>query len=132
MGGVGTLYLAVRYPEVWAAVAPAGGPIAAWSYPFERLRDFHVPVQIARWRQVDAAFSLDGFGDHRALARFAHRPARCLGVAERHEAHVRHKRPDPFLCRRRRRESEPTASTVEMALESDQLDAFGLAAHHIW
>ena len=45
MGGVGTLYLAVRYPEVWAAVAPAGGPIAAWSYPFERLRDFHVPVR---------------------------------------------------------------------------------------
>ena len=45
MGGVGTLFLAVRHPEVWAAVAPTGGVIAAWSYPFERLREFHVPVR---------------------------------------------------------------------------------------
>ena len=45
MGGIGTLYLAAKYPEVWAAIAPAGGLIAAWSYPFERLRDFHVPVR---------------------------------------------------------------------------------------
>jgi len=46
MGGIGTLYLAAKYPEVWAAIAPAGGPIAVWSYPFERLRDFHVAVRL--------------------------------------------------------------------------------------
>lgn len=44
MGGVGTLYLAARYPEIWAALAPSGGPVAAWSYPFERLRENHIAV----------------------------------------------------------------------------------------
>ena len=42
MGGVGTQYLAAKYPEYWAAIAPAGGPIAAWSYPFERLKNFKI------------------------------------------------------------------------------------------
>jgi poly(3-hydroxybutyrate) depolymerase len=84
MGGVGTLFLAARYPEVWAAVAPAGGPIAVWSYPFERLRDFHVPVLFvhggldehanAHWSQVlferarevgvEADLSVPPKGDH--------------------------------------------------------------------
>ena len=44
MGGVGTAYLAVKYPAIWAAVAPAGGALAAWSYPIERLRDGGVPA----------------------------------------------------------------------------------------
>jgi poly(3-hydroxybutyrate) depolymerase len=44
MGGVGAAYLAVRYPDVWAAVAPAGGPVAAWSYPFGRLRAAKLPM----------------------------------------------------------------------------------------
>jgi poly(3-hydroxybutyrate) depolymerase len=39
MGGVGTAYLAVKYPKVWAAIAPAGGALAAWSYPAEHLAD---------------------------------------------------------------------------------------------
>ena len=42
MGGLGTVYLAARYPEIWAAIAPSGGPVAAWSYPFERLRRHHI------------------------------------------------------------------------------------------
>jgi pimeloyl-ACP methyl ester carboxylesterase len=39
MGGVGTLYLAAKYPQMWAAISPSGGVIAAWSYPYTRLRD---------------------------------------------------------------------------------------------
>jgi len=42
MGGGGVAYLAVRYPEIWAAIAPSGGPFAAWSYPYFRLRDYHI------------------------------------------------------------------------------------------
>lgn len=42
MGGIGTLYLAAKYPGVWAAIAPAGGPIEAWTYPYQRLREHHV------------------------------------------------------------------------------------------
>jgi poly(3-hydroxybutyrate) depolymerase len=42
MGAMGTAYLAVRYPEVWAAISPSGGPFAAWSYPYSRLRDNHI------------------------------------------------------------------------------------------
>jgi poly(3-hydroxybutyrate) depolymerase len=44
MGGVGTLYLAAKYPETWAAIAPAGGVIAAWSYPYGRLQRGRVAV----------------------------------------------------------------------------------------
>ncbi|MEO6341313.1 MAG: prolyl oligopeptidase family serine peptidase [Caulobacteraceae bacterium] len=44
MGGVGTAYLAVKYPDIWAAVAPAGGALAAWSYPIEKLRDHKLPA----------------------------------------------------------------------------------------
>lgn len=44
MGGVGTLYLAAKYSNIWAAISPEGGPIAAWSYPFRRMRDAHIPV----------------------------------------------------------------------------------------
>lgn len=44
MGGVGTAYLAAKYPEMWAAVAPCGGPLAAWSYPFAQLRKHHLPA----------------------------------------------------------------------------------------
>ena len=43
MGGIGTQYLAAKYPDMWAAIAPAGG-IAPWSYPYGRLRDFRVAV----------------------------------------------------------------------------------------
>lgn len=42
MGGLGTTYLAARYPEIWAAIAPSGGPVAAWSYPFWRLRQYDI------------------------------------------------------------------------------------------
>ncbi len=44
MGGAGAAYLAVKYPQRWAAVSPSGGPVAAWSYPFERLRANTLPV----------------------------------------------------------------------------------------
>lgn len=44
MGGVGTAYLAAKYPAMWAAIAPSGGPLAAWSYPFARLRTNKVPA----------------------------------------------------------------------------------------
>lgn len=53
MGGVGTLYLGARYPEVWAALAPSGGPIAAWSYPYERLRNNHIALLLVHG-QLDA------------------------------------------------------------------------------
>jgi poly(3-hydroxybutyrate) depolymerase len=39
MGGVGTAYLAVKYPKVWAAISPSGGVVAAWAYPAEHLQD---------------------------------------------------------------------------------------------
>lgn len=46
MGGIGALYLGVRHPEIWAAMAPSGGPVAAWSYPYERLREGHVALML--------------------------------------------------------------------------------------
>jgi poly(3-hydroxybutyrate) depolymerase len=46
MGGIGALYLGARHPEVWAAMAPSGGQVAAWSYPYERLRDGHVALML--------------------------------------------------------------------------------------
>ena len=42
MGGGGTAYLAARHPEIWAAIAPSGGPFAAWSYPYFQLREHHI------------------------------------------------------------------------------------------
>ena len=44
MGGAGTLAIAARRPEMFAALSPSGGPVAAWSYPFARLRNARVPV----------------------------------------------------------------------------------------
>jgi poly(3-hydroxybutyrate) depolymerase len=44
MGGLGTAYLAARYPEVWAAIAPSGGPFSAWSYPYFQLREHRIPA----------------------------------------------------------------------------------------
>lgn len=44
MGGAGTQYLAAKYPEKWAAVATGGLPIAAWAYPFRRLRSGNVAI----------------------------------------------------------------------------------------
>jgi poly(3-hydroxybutyrate) depolymerase len=44
MGGIGTEFLAVKYPQLWAAVAPAGCPTPVWSYPFEQLSKSHVAV----------------------------------------------------------------------------------------
>jgi len=42
MGGGGVAYLAARYPQLWAAIAPSGGPFAAWSYPYFQLREHHI------------------------------------------------------------------------------------------
>jgi len=42
MGGGGTAYLAARYPQIWAGIAPSGGPFAAWSYPYFQLREHHI------------------------------------------------------------------------------------------
>jgi poly(3-hydroxybutyrate) depolymerase len=42
MGGGGVAYLAARYPEIWTAIAPSGGPFAAWSYPYSQLREHHI------------------------------------------------------------------------------------------
>lgn len=84
MGGVGTLYLGVRYPGIWAALAPSGGPLAAWSYPYERLRQGHVALllihgdqdehsnvaasraimEAARAEHVDAALLVVKGGNH--------------------------------------------------------------------
>jgi para-nitrobenzyl esterase len=84
MGGVGTLYLGARYPEIWAGLAPSGGPIAAWSYPYERLRQGHVALLLvhgdrdahsnplasrailvaALAQQVDASILIVKDGDH--------------------------------------------------------------------
>ena len=44
MGGIGTEFLAVKHPELWAAVAPAGCPTPVWSYPFDQLRKNGVAV----------------------------------------------------------------------------------------
>jgi poly(3-hydroxybutyrate) depolymerase len=83
-GGVGTLYLAAKYPNMWAAIAPQGGVIAAWSYPYWRLRDARLPVLVvhgdhdehcnAKWSRAmvdrarldgaDAAFLLVKGGTH--------------------------------------------------------------------
>lgn len=46
MGGVGTLFLAAKHPQIWAAIAPAGGVVAAWSYPVERLRAHRIAALI--------------------------------------------------------------------------------------
>ena len=84
MGGLGTAYLAVKYPEIWAAIAPSGGPVAAWSYPFERLRAHHIAAlfvhgefdehsnpewsrllaRTAKAQGVDAAFLMVPRGHH--------------------------------------------------------------------
>ncbi|HVO95879.1 MAG TPA: PHB depolymerase family esterase [Terriglobales bacterium] len=58
MGAMGASYLAARYPDIWAAVSPSGGPFAAWSYPYFRLREGHIAAlfvhgdkdQHANWR----------------------------------------------------------------------------------
>ena len=44
MGGIGTEYLAAKYPERWAAVAPAGCPTPVWSYPWQQLRSHGVAM----------------------------------------------------------------------------------------
>lgn len=44
MGGLGTQYLGAKYAEKFAALAPAGGPLAAWSYPYHRLANNKVPI----------------------------------------------------------------------------------------
>jgi poly(3-hydroxybutyrate) depolymerase len=77
MGGGGAAYLAVKYPQVWAAVSPSGGPIAAWSYPFERLRAYKLPVLFvhgefdehasAHWAQVLASAGQAEGADTQAL-----------------------------------------------------------------
>lgn len=84
MGGVGTLYLGARHPEIWAALAPSAGPIAAWSYPYWRLRANHVALLLihgeldshanaaasraiavaAQAQGVEATFLLVRGGDH--------------------------------------------------------------------
>jgi poly(3-hydroxybutyrate) depolymerase len=83
-GGVGTLAMAAHEPQLFAAIAPSAGAIAAWSYPYWRLRDGHVPVLFihgerdehanAHWSQamaqaaradgVDATFLLVPGGSH--------------------------------------------------------------------
>jgi poly(3-hydroxybutyrate) depolymerase len=70
MGGIGTMYLAARYPELFAAVAPSGGPVAAWAYPFARLRTHGV-----------AALFVHGDRDENAHPRFS----RALADAARAE-----------------------------------------------
>jgi predicted peptidase len=58
MGGGGAAYLAARYPQIWAAIAPSAGPFAAWSYPYFRLRENHIAAlfvhgdkdQYANWK----------------------------------------------------------------------------------
>jgi len=42
MGAGGVAYLAARYPQLWAAIAPSSGPFAAWSYPYFQLREQHI------------------------------------------------------------------------------------------
>lgn len=62
MGGIGAAYLAVRHPEIWAAIAPSGGPFAEWSYPYFRLREGNIAAlfvqgdadEYAHWTQADA------------------------------------------------------------------------------
>jgi dienelactone hydrolase len=57
MGGIGTTYLAARYPEVWAAIAPSDGPIAAWSFPFARLRTHKVAALFVHGERDEHAHS---------------------------------------------------------------------------
>lgn len=84
MGGIGTIYLGAKYPQIWAAIAPAGGPVEAWSYPYARLREHDVAALFihgefdqhsnARWSKaladraraagVDASFLLVRGEDH--------------------------------------------------------------------
>lgn len=76
-GGVGTLYLASRYPEMFAAIAPSAGAIAAWSYPWWRLREAHLPVLFvhgerdehanAHWSEVMAKAAKKDGADARFL-----------------------------------------------------------------
>jgi poly(3-hydroxybutyrate) depolymerase len=42
MGGEGVWHLAARHPRLWAAVAPAAGPIDPEAYPYEKLRQMPV------------------------------------------------------------------------------------------
>jgi poly(3-hydroxybutyrate) depolymerase len=55
MGGVGTLFLAARHPELWAAIAPAGGVVAAWSYPVERLKAHRIAALIVHGEKDEHA-----------------------------------------------------------------------------
>ena len=38
MGEIGTLHLTQKYPQMWRAIAPSGGPIDAAGYPFEKVK----------------------------------------------------------------------------------------------
>jgi poly(3-hydroxybutyrate) depolymerase len=86
MGGMGAAYLAAKYPDIWAAVAPAGGPLAVWSYPFARLRAHHVAIMFVH-----------GGGDEHSNARWSKAladEARAQGVDARFllvpgDSHVR-------------------------------------------
>lgn len=42
LGGIGTWYLAQRYPDRWAAVAPSDGPPVPDEYPVARIKGMHV------------------------------------------------------------------------------------------
>ena len=55
MGGVGTAYLGVKYPKVWAAIVPAGGALAGWSYPTERLGDGKVSAMFVHGEKDEHA-----------------------------------------------------------------------------
>ena len=107
MGGVGTLYLGVRYPRIWAALAPSGGPVAAWSYPYGRLRRGHVALllvhgdrdahsnslasraimEAARAEHVEASLLVVKGGDH------AH--AWTMVLPQTFDFFDRHRRPRP-------------------------------------
>lgn len=76
-GGVGTLALAAKYPDLFAGVSPSAGAIAAWSYPWWRLRAAHLPVLFvhgerdehanAHWSEVMAADAKADGADARFL-----------------------------------------------------------------
>lgn len=55
MGGGGVAYLAARYPQIWAAIAPSGGPFAAWSYPYFRLREQHIAAMFVHGERDEHA-----------------------------------------------------------------------------
>jgi len=42
LGGIGTWYLAQRYPERWAAISPSDGPPVPDEYPVARVKGLHV------------------------------------------------------------------------------------------